>query len=236
LPWSLGHADPRTHPAALASLSAHIRGRHATLKRTLPGRSRRSLFRDLQRLDYLASYSHAGRYYALRNKVPFDPEGLWIYQGIGFSVRGTLRTTVAHLVDVSDAGRTHRQLELRLRVRAHNVLLDLVHAGRVAREDVGPTYLYVSADLKRAKAQIENRLRILNAKDPTHGRLADALVVEVLLEIIHGAKRPPSSATNLTRRLMARGVNVTAEQVKGILDEHGIGKKGQHSRSRSSRR
>ena len=208
----------------------------AALERTLPGRSRRSLFRDLRSLDYLASYSHAGRYYALREQVPFDPDGLWIHQGIGFSVHGTLKATSAHLVDVSEAGRTHRELELRLRVRAHNALLDLVNEGRIGREPVGPTYLYVSADVGRAKAQIEDRLRILSAKAPPHVRLPDALVVEVLLEIIHGAKKHPSSATNLTRRLRARGVNVTAEQVKEILDEHGIGKKGRHSRSRSSRR
>ena len=208
----------------------------AVLERTLPGRSRRSLFRDLQSLDYLASYSHTGRYYALRNKVPFDPEGLWIHQGIGFSVHGTLRATTAHLVDASDAGRTHRELELRLHVRVHNALLDLVHAGLLAREHVGPTYLYVNADVERAKAQIEERLRILSAKAPPHARLPDALVVEVLLEIIHAAKKHLSSATNLTRRLRARGVSVTAEQVKEILDEHGLVKKGRHSRSRSSRR
>ena len=207
-----------------------------TLERSLPGRSRRSLFRDLRHLDYLASYSHAGRYYALRNQASFDSDGLWIHQGIGFSVRGTLRATTAHFVDVSEAGRTHRELELRLHVRAHNALLDLVNAGRIRREHVGPTYLYVSADVERAKAQIEDRLRILSAKAPPYVRLPDALVVEVLLEIIHGTKTHPSSATNLTRRLMARGVNVRAEQVQEILNEHGIGKKGRHSRSRSSRR
>lgn len=208
----------------------------AALERVLPGRSRRSLFRDLHHLGYLASYSHAGRYYALSNQVPFDSDGLWIHQGIGFSVHGTLRATTAHFVDVSEAGRTHEELELRLHVRAHNVLLDLVNAGRIGREHVGPTYLYVNADIERAKAQIEGRLRILSAKAPPHARLPDALVVEVLLEIIHGAKKHLSSATNLTRRLRARGVNVRAEQVKEILDEHGLVKKGRHSRSRSSRR
>ncbi len=206
------------------------------LERTLPGRSRRSLFRDLQRLDYLASYSHAGRFYALREQVPFDPDGLWIHQGIGFSVRGTLKATSAHFVDVSEEGRTHGELERRLHVRVQNTLLGLVNEGRIDRENVGPVYLYVSVDVQHAKAQIESRLLLLAAQAPTHVRLPDTLVVEILIEIIRGSKKHPTSATNLARRLMARGVQVTAEQVKEVLVEHGIGKKGRHSHSRYSRR
>lgn len=207
----------------------------AALEHSLPGRSRRSLFRDLQCIHYLTSYSHAGRYYALRDEVPFDADGLWIHQGIGFSVHGTLRNTAAHLVDISEAGRTHGELELLLHVRVHNTLLGLVNAERIRREHVGPTYLYVETDDEGAKAQIEERLRILSAEAPRPARLPDVLVVEVLLEIIHGVKKPPTSATHLTRRLLARGISVTAEQVKEILDEHGIVKKGRY-RSRSSRR
>ena len=205
-------------------------------ERTLPGRSRRSLFRDLHSLGTLTSYTHAGRYYALRSQVPFDADGLWLHLGVGFSVHGTLKATTAHCVDASEAGRTHLELEHRLHVRVHNALLDLVNEERIGREHVGPTYLYVSVDVERARAQIEDRLRILRTQAPSHVRLPDMLVVEVLLEIIHGVKNPPSSATNLARRLMARGIRVTAAQVKEVLDEHGIGKKGRHSHSRSSSR
>jgi len=203
-----------------------------TVERALPGRSRRSLFRDLKSLGYVASFSHAGRFYTLRDKAPFGEDGLWIHQGIGFSRHGTLKATAWHLIEISEAGRTHAELEQRLCLRAHNTLLALIHEGRSARENVGPTYLYVSADASHAATQIARRRERLEAPVLSGEGLCSTLVVEVLLEIIHGAKDAPTSVTRITRRLAARGVPVTAAQVQEVLREHGIVKKGRHSRSR----
>src|SRR5664279_4186124 len=36
-----------------------------------------TVFRKLQPLDYLTSYSHRGRYYTLREIARFDDHGLW---------------------------------------------------------------------------------------------------------------------------------------------------------------
>jgi hypothetical protein len=207
------------------------------VEHALPGRSRRSLYRDLESVGYVASFSHAGRFYTLRGKAPFDEEGLWIHQGIGFSRHGTLKATSQHLVEVSKDGRTHRELEQRLRVRVHNTLLALVHEEQIGRESVGPTYVYVSADTTDAAAQIQRRREHLERLVPAAGGLPSTLVVEVLVEIIRGAKAAPSSATRIARRLAARGIPATAAQVQEVLQEHGIGKKGRHtSRSRHSQR
>jgi len=62
-----------------------------------PGRSRRSLYRDLSEIGYLSSYTHAGRYYTLTDIPDFDDAGLWWHQGVGFSKAGTLKSTVALL-------------------------------------------------------------------------------------------------------------------------------------------
>lgn len=206
------------------------------LERALPGRSRRSLFRDLSALDYLTSYTHAGSYYALRDQVPFDESGLFFRQGVGFSVHGTLKETSRHLVADADAGRTHGELALRLRVRVHNTLLDLVREEAVDRVNVGPTYLYVSADASRAAAQVEARQRLLEATEPAAVRLASSLVIEVLLEVLRASREVSFTVSGITRQLLSRGVAVTPAQVKEVLEEHGIVKKGRHSRSRSSRR
>lgn len=206
------------------------------LERGLPGRSRRSLYRDLEGLGYLASYTHAGAYYALREGIPFDESGLWMRRGVGFSLHGTLKSTALHLVDVSASGRTHGELALTLQVRVHNTLLDLVHEGQLGRQDVGPTYLYVSAVASRAAAQVEERIRILRAAEPADARLASHVALEVLLELVRASKDLSFSVTGLTRRLLSRGVAVTPVQVEEVLHEHGIVKKGRHSRSRSSRR
>lgn len=198
-------------------------------------RSRMSAFRRLSAVGYLTSYSHAGRYYTLEEVPEFDEDGLWHHQGVSFSRHGSLKNTVEHLVSDSEAGRTHPELELRLRVRVHNSLLDLVEEERIGRVRLARHYLYVNAKRRKAKAQIARRKEELEAgalerkEKPT-----SAIVVEVLLEIIHGAKveaEPPAIAG----RLADRGVSVTAAQVEALLEEHGL-KKTAKSRSRRSRR
>lgn len=205
------------------------------LEQAVPGRSRRSLYRDLAELGYLASFSHAGRYYTLRASVPFDAQGLWFHQGVGFSRHGTLKATCVAFVEDAEAGRTQRELADQLHVRVHNTLLDLVEEGRIARRELDRSYLYVSADAQRSVRQIEGRRRRLEARSAAQP-LSDALIIEVLLELVRAAKELSFSATGLARRLAARGVNVTVAQVQTVLHEYGIGKKGRHSRSRPSRR
>ena len=51
----------------------------ATIEHALPDRSRRSLYRDLADLGYLASYTHSGQYYTLRDRVRFDEDGLCMF-------------------------------------------------------------------------------------------------------------------------------------------------------------
>ena len=119
--------------------------------------SRMSVFRRLSDLGYLTSYSHTGRYYTLVDVPDFDADGLWQYQGVLFSRRGSLKPTVEHLVRSSETGRTHEELHLRLRVRVHNALLYLVRQGRIARATLGTMYLYVSGDSETAAKQMTRR-------------------------------------------------------------------------------
>ena len=94
-------------------------------------------FRRLSELSYLSSYSHAGRYYTLPDIPQFDPDGLWLHGGVGFSRHGTLKDTVPVLVDRSESGVLHRELQRRLQVRVHNTLLDLVRTKRELSEAFG---------------------------------------------------------------------------------------------------
>ena len=65
--------------------------------------SRMTVFRRLRQMQYVTSYTHAGRYYTLYNIARFDSEGIWFYDDIGFSQSGSLKNTVNYLVDESDA-------------------------------------------------------------------------------------------------------------------------------------
>lgn len=202
------------------------------LGRALGTTSRMSVFRRLSALGYLSSYSHTGRYYTLGSVPDFDADGLWRYQGVGFSRNGTLKATVRRLVDVSDAGHTQRELALRLGVRVHNPLLELVDSKQLGRETVDDEYVYVAAKRARGKAQLERRRSIVSTPPLL---TQPSLEVEVLLEIIHGARLPEPDATKLAARLDARGIRASSEDVAAVLERHGL-KKTLPSRLRRSKR
>ena len=205
------------------------------IERALGGRSRRSLFRDLEALGYLSSYTHTGRYYTLASVPDFDVDGLWRYQGIGFSRDGTLKATVRRLAESAEAGRTQRELQLRLEARVHNPLLDLVEHKQLRRESIAAEYVYVAAARAKAAMQIEQRRALLAAGMATTVPVAPALELEVLVEVIHGARVPPPDAAMVATRLLARGIRASEADVNVVLERHGL-KKTAPSRSRRSRR
>lgn len=206
-----------------------------TLLGTLRTRSRMSVFRRLSAVGYLTSYSHAGRYYTLRDIPSFDEEGLWQHQGVSFSRHGSLKKTVERIVSDADSGRMHPELELSLRVRVHNTLLDLVEEERIGRVELARYFLYVNAKQRKARAQIARRKEKMEREaTEREEKPTSAVVIEVLLEIIHRAK-VEAEPSAIAARLAGRGVSVTAAQVQALLEEHGL-KKTARSRSRRSRR
>jgi hypothetical protein len=203
------------------------------LGRTLGTHSRMSVFRRLSALGYLSSYSHTGRYYTLATIPQFDADGLWRWQQIGFSRDGTLKATVLRLVETSDAGHTQRELQLRLGVRVHNPLLDLVESGQLRRESIDEgEYVYVAVARRRATAQMERRRAMARE---TVGAPSASLEVEVLLEVIHGVKLPELDAAKVVAALGSRGIRASVAEVAAVFDRHGL-KKTPRSRSPRSKR
>ena len=122
-----------------------------------------------------------------------------------------------------------------MHLRVHDACLGLVESMEIGRTSLEGLYLYVSAKRRKAKAQIRRRRQQFERESvERQEKPASAVVIEVLLEIIHGAKimAEPSA---IAARLAARGVSVTAAQVDALLREHGL-KKTAKSRSRRSRR
>ena len=205
----------------------------ATLSDALETSSRMSVFRRLSALGYLSSYSHDGRFYTLRDIPPFDQDGLWRYQGVCFSRDGSLKATVERLVEQSDAGRTHSELHVRLQVRVHNTLLDLVEDRRIGRETLRGYYLYVSANPARAQSQFI--LRQQQSAEPVQPppESPAVVVIEVLLDLVRSAGVRPDAGL-VAARLAARGLAVTVDQVEAIFSRYGL-KKTANSRSPHSR-
>lgn len=203
---------------------------------TLHTRSRMTVFRRLSRIGYHSSYSHAGRFYTLMPLAEFDADGLWQWAGVGFSAAGTLKQTVVVLVEKAQDGRLHRELQARLGLRVQNTLADLVGHGQLGRDRFEGEYLYVSAQAERAALQLRRRREKgaggLPAGAPVE--VTPSLVLEVLLEVIHGAGLE-ADVEQVASRLAARGVSASVAQVAEVFRRHGVGKKTARFRSRRSR-
>ena len=186
----------------------------------LKTRSRMSVFRRLSAMGYFSSYSHAGRYYTLRDIPQFDADGLWHYQGVGFSRYGSLKSTVEHMVVVADAGRTPYELHVRLQVRVYNSLVDLVRNHRIGRARFEGQCLYVHPDPGVASSQMARRggEQVL-ATAP----LSASMIIEVLLELLQGTT-VHADADHIAARLATRGISLTPEQVESVFNKYGVKK------------
>jgi hypothetical protein len=69
--------------------------------------TRMTAYKYMKPLQYLTSYTHAGKYYTLKSIPEFDKDGLWHFGDIGFSKYGTLMETISHLVNNSISGKTN---------------------------------------------------------------------------------------------------------------------------------
>lgn len=151
-----------------------------------------------------------------------------------FSRHHTLRATIVQLVQQASAGRTHTELQALLRLRVHDTLRELTKAQKIGRLQLERLFLYVSIEQEAARAQLAQR-RCLLETSPPFEQIPATIVVEVLMEVIHGAKARADPSV-IAARLDARGVVVTVGQVEEIFRRHAIEKKTARSRSRRSRR
>jgi hypothetical protein len=144
--------------------------------------TRITVFRKLDQLPYRASYSHAGKYYTVEEMARWDGQGLWAYQAIRFSRHGTLLDTLQYLIDTEPSGWRAQELEQRLGVRVHNALSDLHRRGRVARQQMGGAFVYVSTTA--GKRQLARRRQAEQARVLATGPAGfDAPYVEETLPV-----------------------------------------------------
>lgn len=186
-------------------------------------------FRYLKLVPYRRSYNHNGRYYTLYDASRFDRLGLYSFQGICFSVDGSLLHTVRRLVHEAEAGVTHRELQQQLQLRVHNTLLELWRSEQISRESVSGFYLYLHPDTSVRQAQLSRRQQQLAAQR-TEAEVTDPMVIEVLLVLV---RHPGSKFTQVVRRLRGHSPPISAEHVRVIFDRYdleNLGEKGGSSR------
>lgn len=190
----------------------------------LKGRAIRSLFRDLKKIDCQSSFTHAGKYYTLRETPVFDSHGLWFHTGVGFVREGTLKDATRRLVRESDIGCTHEELENIFRVRVHNTLLDLVREKKLRRKKIGSMFVYLSQEILVARQQEKKRQATSLRTVGRQCEVSDWLVIEILAEIIreHSVSLQPEETL---AGLRAKGIRVTIQQIELVFDKLDFKKK-----------
>ena len=134
----------------------------AQLMAELSNPARCTIFRKLEQLEYLSSYSHRGKYYTLRSVARFSDLGLWDYQSVRFSRFGNLLDTAQALVHDSEAGYTATELKGVLNVKTKHALTQLYRSGRIQRDPFDSVYVYLSgknhiADRQRKARKIHQQ-------------------------------------------------------------------------------
>ncbi len=200
------------------------------IQAALGGVSAMTAFRYLRQVPYRRSYNHNGRFYTLYEPSRYDRSGLWSWGDIHFSADGSLRATVRRWVCQALTGATHRELQDRLRVRAHNTLGNLVGAGELSRERVGSVFVYLHPEPRLRQQQLAHREERIASQEraATRGQveLSDRLVIQVLLTLL---RHPGSQAAAVVRFLRGHCPPITFEQVRAVFthyDLEALGEKG----------
>ncbi len=154
------------------------------LKEAAGAASRMTTLRTLDRVGYFSSYSHRGSFYTLRQIPSFDTMGLWAFRGVGFSRFGNLLSTARALVEEADAGFSAAELEGVLQVEAKHALLELVRRGDIARQLVGPSFVYFSQDPGKQRQQTLMRQQRQARQDVNAGADLEAAPEELKAAII----------------------------------------------------
>lgn len=183
--------------------------------------SRMTVFRRLQEVNYLSSFTHTGRYYTLKSIADFDAYGLWFCNGIGFSRFGSLKQTIRHLIDQSMAGKKHSELENQLKVRVHNPLLELVRLNEITRQSFDKNFLYLNHQPDKAGQQVDCRQQ--NQLGCLDEVLPDSVVIEVLSEIIRSNQLAIDSQ-QIAAQLLKKGTHITPSQCDDLCQRLGLKK------------
>ncbi len=194
------------------------------LRLELDNRPRSSLFRDLQKLDLVTSYTHAGQYHALKSVARFDDQGLWFFEHSGFTKYGTLKNALIQTISNAQVGMTQNELKNMFRSKVQNALTYLVKLDKVGRQSLPDhVYIYLNVDRHKAEEQLQKRLVIHNIV-PKVTLPAESLIIEILLEFI----RSPDCFVvegELGRLLRKRGITIDDTTIVYVLTYYGIKKK-----------
>lgn len=138
-------------------LEKHLISTFKQLRRALGNPARITIFRLLDKVNGLSSYSHRGKYYTLHSIPRFNAKGLWEHNAIRFSRYGNLLETLKALVEGSDFGYTAQDLQDQVGIKTKHALMQLVKREDLQRLRQAGVYVYFAS--QRARAGEQQKMR-----------------------------------------------------------------------------
>ncbi|MGM0656893.1 MAG: hypothetical protein ACQETR_16495 [Thermodesulfobacteriota bacterium] len=174
----------------------------------------------LKQWQAFTSYNQNGKYYTLPQVPRFDDHGLWRYRDAAFSRHGNLKKTVIHVVSVSPAGLSGKQLGEILGLSPQSFLHHFRQCPGIHREKHDGVFIYFSDVDEVYEKQLQERTSV--ASRSAIVTLSDPEAVLILVAVIrqHGI-----SAEEILALPEIKKSKITLSAVKGFMAYHGLLKK-----------
>lgn len=174
----------------------------------------------LKQWKTVTSYNCNGRYYALPDVPQFNEYGLWEHNEVRFSRFGTLKETIIQIVMQSPQGLSSTEIGSLLGLDPRSFMNHYKDLPQLQRIKLHGRYVYLSNDKQTGKLQQEHREEAIAAK--TLQQISDHDAVTVFTDFI---KHPETTMENRVNRLQKQGVSVNAQNIRALLQFHGLSEK-----------
>lgn len=166
------------------------------------------------------SYNKNGRYYALPEIPHFDGNGLWRYKNIAFSKHGNLKKTIIHLVKVSPAGLSGRQLGELLGLLPQSFMHHFSKCPGIRREKHAGVFVYFADNDELYKKQKRQK-----CSDVSRSAVATISNSEAVLILVAIITHHDISANDILALPEIKKSKLTLAAVRGFMEHHGLVKK-----------
>ncbi|MEA3457784.1 MAG: hypothetical protein U9R21_03810 [Candidatus Thermoplasmatota archaeon] len=166
------------------------------------------------------SYNQNGRFYTLPQVPEFNQHGLWRYKDIAFSKHGNLKKTIIHLVTVSPAGLSGRELGELLGLSPQSFMHHFSKCPGMRREKYEGVFVYFTDDDELYKRQ--KRQKFSDVSLSTVATISDSEAVMILVAIIN---HHDISANVIMSLPEIQKSKLTLPAIQGFMEHHGLIKK-----------
>lgn len=166
------------------------------------------------------SYNQNGKYYTLPEIPRFDVNGLWRYKDIAFSRHGNLKQTIIHLVMVSSAGLSGRQLGELLGLAPQSFMHHFRKCPGLRREKHEGVFVYFADEPEIYEMQRQQKKKSLYRSATTAISKSDAVMILVAIISYHGI-----SADDILVLPEIKKSKLTLPMIQGFMECHGLVKK-----------